>query len=174
MKTFNKRGDGGETSLLYGVRVAKSDPRCEAYGTVDEAASVLALASHWATPRTRETILSLHPELRKVGAELATPVEHRHRLKDRVSREMVSRLEGLIEKLEAEIEMPQGFVNPGGCPSAAALDLARTITRRAERQVVRVREVGQLGNELVLSYLNRLSDLLYTLARYEEKACIQE
>ena len=76
MRTFNKKGDGGETSLLYGDRVAKSDPRCEAYGTVDEAVSALGLARHFCRPEVRDIVLSLQQDLFGVGAELATPAQH--------------------------------------------------------------------------------------------------
>jgi len=171
MKTFNKRGDQGETSLLYGTRVAKSDARPEAYGTVDEAVSALGLARCWATKRSQEIILPIQRELFIVGAEMATTAEHYEKLKSKnniVTPQMVQHLEDLIDKLEAEVEMPKAFILPGGCPSSAALDLARSIVRRAERRAVSLRQANSLSNEEVLKYLNRLADLLFTLARYEE------
>ena len=171
MKTFNKRGDQGETSLLYGVRVAKSDARPEAYGTIDEAVSTLGLARSWSQKRVQDIIYSLQRELFIVGAEMATTTEHYEKLVSRgnvVTSQMVQRLEDLIDELEAEVEMPRAFVIPGACPSAAALDLARAIIRRAERRAVSLRQANSLPNEEVLKYLNRLADLIFTLARYEE------
>jgi len=171
MKTFNKRGDQGETGLLYGVRVAKSDARPEAYGTIDEAVSTLGLARSWAQKRVQEIIHSLQRELFIVGAEMATTAEHYEKLVSRgnvVTPQMVQRLEDLIDELEAEVEMPRAFVIPGACPSAAALDMARAIIRRAERRAVSLRQANSLPNEEVLKYLNRLADLVFTLARYEE------
>jgi len=172
MKTFNKRGDKGETSLLYGGRVPKSDPRCEAYGTIDEAVSALGLARALAKKeRVSHILLSIQQELFVVGAELATVADQYHKLESKhrvVTREMVDRLESLIEGFEEEMEMPKVFVIPGVSPSSAALDLARAIIRRAERRVVELRNDSMVQNEMVLEYLNRLGDLVFTLARYEE------
>jgi len=172
MKTFNKRGDEGETSLLYGGRVSKSDLRCEAYGTVDEAVSALGLArSVSSNERTREIVHRIQDELFILGAELATATEEYDKLASRnvvVTDEMVDRLESLIEEFEAEIPMPKAFVIPGAMPSSASLDLARTIIRRAERRAIELRNQGLITNERVLRYLNRLADLVFTVARYEE------
>lgn len=172
MKTFNKRGDAGETSLLYGGRVSKSNPRCEAYGTVDEAVSALGLArSLSSNERTREIVHRIQDELFILGAELATAVEEYDKLVSRnvlVTDEMVDRLEQLVDDFEAEIPMPKAFVVPGALPSSASLDLARAIIRRAERRAIELRDQGLIANERVLRYLNRLADLIFTLARYEE------
>lgn len=170
MKTFNKRGDKGETSLLYGERVPKSDPRCEAYGTIDEAVSALGLARALSTKeRVSDIIYTIQQELFIVGSELAAAdrlkLEARHRV---VSAEMVERLEGLIDEFEQEMEMPRVFIIPGSSPGSAALDVARTIIRRAERRVVALRNENMVPNERVLEYINRLADLVFTLARYEE------
>lgn len=171
MKTFNKRGDEGETSLLFGARVSKADPRCEAYGTVDEASSALGLACCFSTPQVAEMLRSIQEELVVLSGELALPrPEDAPRLQKRLTPEMTQRLEAHIEALEKDMDMPHRFILPGGCPSAAALDLARTTIRRAERAVVRVREQRLLASNEVLHYLNRLADLLFTLARYEERA----
>lgn len=174
MRTFNKKGDRGETSLLYGDRVAKSDPRCEAYGTIDEAVSALGLARHFCQPEAKNLILSIQRDLFVVGAELATPADQYSKLVVKgstVTPEMVQRLENLIDELEAKVEMPKAFVVPGGTSaSSAALDLARTIIRRAERRTVILKEAGMVQNDEVLKYLNRLADFVFTLARYEEKA----
>ncbi len=172
MKIFNKRGDQGETSLLYGGRVPKCDPRCEAYGTIDEAVSALGLARALSQKeRTRDILHLLQEELFIVGAELATAADDYDKLTARhqvVTEEMVNRLEGLIDDFEAEIEMPKKFIIPGASPSSAALDLARTIIRRAERRAAELRNNGMVPNGNVLHYLNRLADLAFTVARYEE------
>lgn len=171
MKTFNKRGDSGETSLLFGARVSKADPRCEAYGTVDEASSALGLACCFSGAQTAAMLRGIQEELVILSGELALPSpEDAPRLKKRLTPEMTRRIERHIDTLESQVDMPDRFVLPGGCPSAAALDLARATIRRAERAVVRLRDQGLLANTEVLQYLNRLADLLFTLARYEEEA----
>lgn len=172
MRTFNKRGDQGETSLLYGGRVSKSDARCEAYGTIDEAVSALGLARALSErERIREVVYRLQEELFIVGAELATAADDYHKLAERdlvVTGEMVDRLERLIDEFEADTSMPRSFIIPGASPSAAALDMARTIVRRAERRVTELRNDGVVSNERLLQYLNRLADLIFTIARFEE------
>ncbi len=172
MRTFNKKGDRGETSLLYGVRVAKSDSRCEAYGTIDEAVSALGLARHFCQPEVKDIVFGLQQDLFVVGAELATPSEHYSKLVKKqniVTLEMVQRLENLIDNFEAKVKMPEAFVIPGGgSAGSAALDVARTIVRRAERRVIGLKEAEIITNDEVPKYLNRLSDLIFTLARYEE------
>ena len=174
MKTFNKKGDSGETSLLYGSRVIKSDPRCEAYGTIDEAVSALGLARSFCNSEVKDIILSVQKDLFVIGAELATPAEHYSKLVEKqniVTADMVQKIENLIDELEAKIEMPQAFIIPGGSSvGSAALDVARTIIRRAERRVVDLQHTGVVANEEILKYLNRLADLVFTLARYEEQA----
>jgi len=172
VKTFNKKGDGGETSLLYGTRTAKSDPRCEAYGTVDETVSLLGLAKNFCQPEVRGLVTSLQRELFIIGAELATPLQRYNDLSAKgktVKPEMVQRLEDLIDEFEAKVDMPREFVIPGACVSSATLDIARAVIRRAERRAVTLKNEGQLTNEKVLEYLNRLADLIFTLARYQEK-----
>jgi len=172
MKTFNKRGDQGETSLCYGERVAKSSPRPEAYGAVDEAISALGLARALSkTPRVREIVGSLQQDLSILCAELATAPDHYDKLKNKnwaVTAEMVDGLEKLIDAFEQELEMPKAFVVPGASPGSAALHLARTLIRRAERRAVGLHRDNLIDNEQVLAYLNRASDLVFTLARYEE------
>ena len=171
MKTFNKKGDLGETSLLYGVRVPKNHPRCEAYGTIDEAASALGLARCSCKRVTGELLLQLQRGLFKVGSELATPKEHYVQAVARegvINSEMVDELETMIDDFEVRAEMPQAFVVPGASPGAAALDMARAILRRAERRVVDLTQAGEVKNEEVGRYVNRMADLLFTLARWEE------
>jgi len=172
MKTFNKKGDEGETSLLYGIRTAKSDPRCEAYGTVDEVVSLLGLAKNFCQPEVRDIVTTLQEELFVIGAELATPLQRYRDLDAKgktVKPEMVQRLEDLIDQFESKVDMPREFVIPGACVSSATLDIARAVIRRAERRAVTLKNEGQLTNEKVLEYLNRLADLIFTLARYQEK-----
>lgn len=171
MKTFNKRGDKGETSLLHGVRVPKSDPHCEAYGTVDEAVSALGLARALSSKKkVQGMLLELQQELFALGAELAAPLEHRAAFAEKhttISEAMVDRLEALIDELEQELEMPKAFIVPGATPASGAIDLGRAIIRRAERRIVSMRDAGLVKNEELHRYVNRIADLLFTLARYE-------
>jgi len=172
MKTFNKKGDSGETSLLYGDRVAKSDARCEAYGTIDEVVSTLGLARQFCQPEVKLIVFEIQKELFVVGAELATPAEHYEKLAAKgnvVTVEMTQRLENWINEFEAKVKMPDAFVIPGGRGAgSAALDMARAIIRRAERRIVSLKQSGVAVNDEVLKYINRLADLLFTLARYQE------
>lgn len=172
MKTFNKKGDKGQTSLLFGKRVPKSDLHCEAYGTIDEAISSLGVARNLVKKaKTRQTILKVQKELFTVNGELATRCEDYQKLAAQfkvVTPEMADELEREIVKLEGEVEMPRAFVIPGANPASAALDVSRAIVRRAERRLVALKEQGEIKNEAILQYINRLADLLFILARYEE------
>ncbi len=178
VKIYTQRGDKGETGLLYGGRVPKTDPRCEAYGTADEAISALGLARALSTsPRVKEIVEAVQRELFTVGAELATDPDKYATMKthfDVITPAMVERLEHLIDQLEAEVQIPRAFIIPGGSPASSALDLARTILRRAERRVVALKEASLLVNDEVLRYVNRLADLLFMLARYEDRDLPQE
>ena len=176
MRIYTRKGDTGTTGLLFGGdRVSKADLRTDAYGTTDEAVSALGLARAAIgsqTDRTEvvlvELILRLQRELFVVGAELATHVDRRERLADAVSRvtaEMVSALENEIDSLEELVEQPKEFVVPGETMTGAALDLARTTVRRAERRAVALVDAGQLPDSQVVPYLNRLADLLFVMAR---------
>jgi len=172
VKTFNKRGDKGETSLLFGQRVSKSDLRCEAYGTIDEAVSALGIARNLvAKGRVKEVILKVQKELFNINAELATKAEDYERLASSftpVTDEMANGLEEIIDELESEIEVPKSFIIPGSNLGSGWLDLSRAIVRRAERRVVELEENNEVRNGAILQYLNRLADLLFILARYEE------
>lgn len=167
-----RTGDGGQTGLLYGGRVSKTDIRTEAYGAVDETISALGFARALAQDDSRRaTILRVQRELFTVGAELATDraqyaTLRRHFLV--VTEAMTKALEDEITHLEAIVPLPDAFLIPGGTSAAAALDVARTVCRRAERRIVAVQEAGLLPNPEVLRYVNRLSDLLFMLARAEE------
>lgn len=173
-----KTGDAGDTGLLYGGRVSKNDIRVEAYGTIDEAVSALGLARALSKKKlSKQVTLSVQKALFTVSAELATDPSFIQKFKEHfkpVTAEMVNEVEGFIKKLEDEIDLPKTFIVPGATPAAAAFDLARTITRRAERRTVDLKQKGLLSNSEIIRYLNRLSDLLYELARYETKGIAQE
>ena len=173
-KVYTRTGDDGTTGLLYGGRASKDGPGPSAYGTSDEAVSALGLARAEAERggELDALVIRLQRELFVVGAELATEPEHRDRLQDgvtRVTAAMVAALEPIIDDVTARYEPPQEFVLPGESRTAAALDLARTVVRRAEREAVTATTVGWLepGSQVV-PYLNRLADLVYTLARWQE------
>lgn len=172
MKVYTKRGDDGTTGLLYGGRVDKDDLRTRAYGTTDEAVSALGMArSELAGGEWHDAVLAVQRELFVVGAQLATHTDHWDRLIDGVSRttrEMVDRLEERIDALTERFPLPQEFVVPGQSTAGAAIDLARTIVRRAEREAVAMRRARLLPDETPLRYLNRLSDYLFVLARAVE------
>ena len=169
VRIYTKKGDDGTTGLLYGGRVSKGDPATEAYGSVDEAVAALGLARALAPDeQARSTILRLQRELFVVGADLATKPEERHKLKPGVSLvtpEMTEELERLIDRSVEEHPLPQEFLVPGENAPSAALDVARTMVRRAERRAVEWRDAGGTVGADVLRYLNRLSDLLFCLAR---------
>ena len=176
MRIYTRKGDSGTTGLLFGgARVSKADLRTEAYGTTDEAVSALGLARAalgTATDRNEarltELTLRLQRELFVVGAELATHVDRRARLKPgetMVTGEMVTALEAEIDGLEAGHPMPAEFVMPGESMPGAAFDLARTTVRRAERRAVALTAEGGLPDSSVVPYLNRLADLLFVMAR---------
>ena len=171
-RIYTKTGDDGTTGLLYGGRVPKDDPATEAYGTTDEAVAVLGLArSLCDDPTLAADLLTLQRELFVVGADLATNPRERAKLKEGVSlvtEDMVRRLETRIDDLVAQRPLPEAFIVPGANPASAALDVARSVVRRAERQVVSLeREPMRQANPEVRRYLNRLSDLIFVLARWQ-------
>jgi cob(I)alamin adenosyltransferase len=179
------RGDDGTTGLLFGgERISKDDPRTEAYGAIDEAIAALglaraelALAAESGTlPRLiaqlPETILRVQRELFVAGAELATAPGATDRQRPgatRVTAEMVHGLDELLDETEAQVTLPKEFVVPGETRLSAALELARTIVRRAERRAVAVRKAEPLFDDQLVPYLNRLADLLWILARAAEQ-----
>jgi cob(I)alamin adenosyltransferase len=166
---FSKKGDGGFTSLLGGERVSKADPRPETYGTIDEASSALGLARATAArEQTQAIILSIQKDLQILAAELATGALSQTPYPYRIEVTHVQRLENLIADLQKEVTLPNEFILPGKTLSSAAIDLARTIIRRAERRAVLLYQEKIIDNPQVLAFLNRLADLLFTLARYEE------
>jgi cob(I)alamin adenosyltransferase len=163
MKIYTKTGDAGETGLFGGGRVPKDDPRVRAYGEVDELNAALGLAVAL-DPKELGTdaLQAIQRDLFGIGAELATPDSRK--VKTPVTAEQVQVLEQLIDKYDAGLPPLKNFILPGGTPKAAAFHLARTTCRRAERSVVTLSHAQQL-NPLIIHYLNRLSDLLFMLAR---------
>ncbi len=174
MKVYTRTGDDGTTGLLYGGRVGKDEVGPEAYGAVDEAVSALGLARAVIDrgSELHELLVRLQRELFVVGAELATAPDNREKLKPEVSLvtvEMVTRLEPIIDDVTGRFDPPKEFVLPGQNVTAATLDFARTVVRRAERVCVGATRVGWLGpDSQVVPYLNRLADLVYTLSRWQE------
>jgi len=180
------RGDDGSTGLLFGgERIAKDDPRTEAYGSIDEAVAALGLARAELGAKARygtvpgplgglaDLVLRIQRELFVAGAELATTPEAWDRLREgetRVSAEMLTGIDALLAEVETAIEMPREFVVPGETRTSAALELARTILRRAERRVVTLDRAGMVPGRYLLPYLNRLADLVWVLARAAEQA----
>jgi cob(I)alamin adenosyltransferase len=173
MKIYTRKGDDGTTSLWYGGRVAKSDARTEAYGSLDEAASALGLARALATEdRLRGDILHLQDDLFVAGAELATAPEARGRLEAGVSRlddGMVTWLEQAIDGYMAEVDLPPNFVIPGGTQLSAQLDVARAVLRRAERRIAVLVHSGELEGSTVPGYVNRASDLVWAMSRFADE-----
>lgn len=166
---YSRRGDAGETSLMGGQRIAKCDGRPETYGTLDEASSALGVArACTSSSKTKEIILSIQKDLAVLGAELATLPEDARKFPYRITTSHVQRLERLIADLQDEVTIGKEFIYPGANLSSAAIDLARTIIRRGERNAVRLMQDKIITNEDILRFFNRLADLLFTLARYEE------
>ena len=168
-KVTTGTGDTGYTGLLGEKRVPKYDPRPDTFGTVDEATSALGLARAMVTdPKVKEIIYQIQQELYLLMGELATTPENYEKMGLRMTVEHVQRLEQVEEQLKREVEIPNKFIIPGDTPDGAALDIARTIIRRAERKAVKLLHDGVIQNGEVVRYLNRLSDLIFILARYVE------
>jgi cob(I)alamin adenosyltransferase len=172
VRIYTKKGDDGTTSLWYGGRVPKSDARTEAYGSLDEATSVLGVARALCQRTEQDALaadlLKLQNGLFVAGAELATAPEAAERLEDGVSRvtdEMADALDAEIDRYLEGVDLPPQFTIPGGTQLSAQLDVARAVLRRAERRVVVLKESGGLASESILRFLNRASDLLFAMAR---------
>ena len=165
MKIYTKTGDKGETGLLGGGRVPKNDVRVEAYGAVDELNALLGIAENEViSEKTKEILTEIQNHLFVLGADLATPKENTKI--PRVTEEMIEFLEKQIDELDSIIPALRSFILPGGSKGASFLHFARTVCRRAERNVVSLEKKSGINN-FVLAYLNRLSDLLFVLARFE-------
>lgn len=182
MKIYTKTGDCGTTGLFAGPRVDKDHPRIEAYGSVDELSAVLGLAiAHLlATPRPDSSpvqqepgltelsrfLCSVQSDLFAIGAELATPDPAKHGM-CLLTEKRIEELEQVIDRLDAQLPALKNFILPGGSPAAATIQLGRTVCRRAERAVVGLSRMADVHDcHLSIIYLNRLSDLLFVMARY--------
>jgi cob(I)alamin adenosyltransferase len=167
MKIYTRTGDDGTTSLFSGGRVSKTNLRVEAYGTVDELNSILGLARALKPhPGTDSLLNAVQNQLFHLGADLATPLDAAASWVVRMDAETVAWLENRIDDLTVALPPLKNFILPGGTPAAAQIHVARTVCRRAERIAVALQELEPLG-EHVIHYLNRLSDFLFTLARWE-------
>lgn len=168
-RVTTRTGDEGYTDLLGAGRVPKYHRRPEAYGTVDEATSALGLArAHTSSQALKDLIRGIQQDLYILMAELATPPENYGKVDFKIRTETVAKLDAEAERLKTQVEIGKEFIIPGETVTGAALDLARTIVRRAERQIARLYHEGDVTNPEVLRYLNRLSDVLFIAARWEE------
>jgi cob(I)alamin adenosyltransferase len=169
-RVTTRTGDGGETSLFGKGRVRKTDPRIVALGDLDEAQSVIGVARSMVTKSTvGKQLLELQEGLYVAMAEVATPREDLARLKTRLDAAALAKLDGALEQLKKNTPIEGRFVIPGEDPVSAALDQARTVARRAERSVVACVDAGEISGDVLLPWLNRLSDLLFVLARSVER-----
>jgi cob(I)alamin adenosyltransferase len=168
MRIYTRTGDEGQTGLFGGGRVDKDHPRVEAYGDVDELNAVIGQArAVEMMPRIDEVLVPIQRDLFGIGALLATPDLDRMRQqleKARIDEDRIAQLELAIDEGERELEPLKAFIMPGGTPKSAALHVARTVCRRAERKVIHLQRDVEIP-QLVVVYLNRLSDLLFVLAR---------
>ena len=168
MKIYTKKGDAGETSLFGGTKTRKSNIRIGAYGTVDELNSTIGMVLSYSISNQGEKILTqVQNDLFVVGATLATPDPEKSRI-DQVSSAEVENLEQCIDTMEEDLPPLKSFILPGGGGAGSTLHFARTVCRRAERETVRLAESEDIPADAII-YLNRLSDLLFVLARYENK-----
>jgi len=166
MKIYTKQGDEGKTSLLGGERVWKDNQRIQAYGTVDELNAILGIVvTELKSEELKKDLRSIQSELFTVGADLATPNNKSVKIV-KVDNNFTKRIETLIDKYDEQLPELKNFILPGGSKASAYLHLARTVCRRAEREVVSLIKEVEINPEIEV-YLNRLSDLLFVLARYE-------
>jgi cob(I)alamin adenosyltransferase len=166
MKIYTKSGDKGDTSLFGGQRVPKDAMRIEAYGTVDELNSVLGIVRADGTGGDLDGILgTIQDQLFVLGADLATPRSLERKGLRRIGINEAEFIEATIDRIEKDLKPLKSFILPGGTPVAARLHFARTVCRRAERVVVRLSRNEDIGDDCMV-YLNRLSDLLFVLARF--------
>jgi cob(I)alamin adenosyltransferase len=170
MKITTKRGDAGKTSLFdKRRRVPKTNIRKEINGTLDEVSAILGLArATCEMARINKLILRTQEEIFMIGSEVAASPDDIHKLEHRIEARHVRRLERGMDSIEKRMRMPESFVVAGATRVSAMLDMARTFTRRAERKAVEAREEGIIRSTHLMKYLNRLSDYLFTVARYYE------
>lgn len=169
MKIYTKTGDKGQTSLFDGSRVDKDSIRVEAYGTLDELNSYIGLSIQYVNQDDKDVLFNIQKELFSVSAELAT--RNDTRLKKKVVEDDIKRLENLIDMYREKTEDPNAFIIPGTSIASANLHIARTICRRAERRIISLSKIEEV-NPLIIKYINRLSDTLYAIARYNEENLI--
>jgi len=166
LKIYTRTGDSGETSLFGGSRIAKNDPRIEAYGTVDELNSFLGIArASWPSSPIDVQLQRVQSDLFDIGAYLASPGTERFRS---VDAKRIKELEQEIDSMEADLQPLKTFIVPGGSPAAAQLHVARTVCRRAERRVVALKD-SSAEMQTTTAYLNRLSDFLFVAARFANR-----
>lgn len=174
MKIYTRSGDEGKTALFGGRRVGKDSARIEAYGTVDELNAHLGYAGATAANQEiREYITSMQHELFLLGSDLATPIDMETAEVPRITEEHVRRLESLIDTLEERLQPIRYFILPGGTATASLLHICRTVSRRTERRIVHLATIEDI-NEFDIKYINRLSDLLFVLARYANHVADQQ
>jgi cob(I)alamin adenosyltransferase len=167
---FSKKGDGGETSLLGGQRVPKYDPRPETYGVLDEASSALGVARALTkNQKIKDIVLSVQKDLLIMGAELSCLPEDIKMLGKRIDESDAKRIEDMIDDLQKNVKLKNEFIYPGETVVSSQLDVARTIIRRSERKAAKLKIEGLINNAHIHQYLNRLADMLFTLARFEEQ-----
>lgn len=171
MKIYTKTGDRGETGLFGGERVSKSNSRIDAYGTIDELNSVIGLAlTEINSNEIRSLLERIQNQLFVVGSDLATPVSEKNDKLEitRTPEEYIKQAEKDIDFFNDQLDELRNFILPGGSKGAAYLHVCRTIARRAERKVVALNEQVKIGDNIII-FLNRLSDLLFVLSRFENK-----
>jgi cob(I)alamin adenosyltransferase len=171
MKIYTKTGDKGETGLFGGQRISKNSPRIDAYGTVDELNSFIGLAlTEVKDEDIKSLLLKIQNQLFVLGADLSSPASIKDKKKNilRIPAEYYEGLEKSIDFFDEKLDLLKNFILPGGSKAASYLHICRTITRRAERKVVAISSLEQI-NENIVIFLNRLSDLFFVLARYENK-----
>ncbi len=162
-------GDKGETRLFSGETVDKHSSRPDTYGDIDELVSALGLARvHCTQAETASALLYIQRHLFVIGSEVATMPSALERLPRRIDRELLDELDTMRSRLEAEISLPKGFIVPGGNAASAHLHMARSVTRRCERKLVGLHRQGQIANDYILVWMNRLSDYLFLLALAED------
>ncbi len=175
MKIYTKTGDGGDTALFGGGRIGKEDIRVEAYGQVDELNAVLGMARSEGLYSMDALMQSLQDQLFTVGSVLATPAGSKaEKAIPKIKAGWITAMEQAIDGFDAQMEPLTSFILPGGTKAASVLHLARTVCRRAERRTVPLMRAGKIGPEVIV-YLNRLSDLLFTMARFANfKASVKD
>ena len=172
-RVYTRSGDDGDTGLLYGGRISKSDLLTEAYGTVDELVSMMGFARSLSqSDKVKETLIQLQKQLFQIASELSTlPENYEHLQKNLglIGVDWVEALEQAIDDFKSELDLPDAFIVPGASQASATIDISRAVCRRVERRVVELKNQDRLPNPEVLRYMNRLSDLLFVIARYEDK-----